>query len=398
MGSILILSNELKDELIKDRRYLHQNAEVGFDLKKTVAYIRTVLKSIDCEVFECGQSGIYTIIGNRNNSSCTLLRADTDALPITEESGEEFASKENMHACGHDMHTAMLLGAARILKFYEKELLKPVKLLFQPAEETLSGAKNMIDNGILQNPNVTAAFMLHVTVNSPLKTGSLVISSGGVSAPSADYFEIEILGRGCHGAMPNTGVDPIITAAHIITGLDTIKSRELSLYDSAALTIGSVVAGSIHNVIPEKAVIKGTLRAFDEDVREAIKQSVVRICENSSKAFKSSAAVNFPVGCPTLINDENLSEKAINFLTEEMGKDFVTSSEEIAKISGLDQRSTGSEDFAYYSQNVPSLMIGISAGSKREGFTTPLHHPKVRLNEETLVYGSAALATLALRI
>ena len=398
MTDIIKEFKKIENELIKDRRYLHKNAEVGFDLPKTTAYIKKTLQAIGCEVLECGRSGIYTVIGDRNASSCVLLRADTDALPIIEESVEEFASSKNMHACGHDMHTAMLLGAARILKQHENELSIPVKLLFQPAEETLSGAKNMIDNGILEKPNVTAAFMLHVTVNSPLSTGSLVVSSAGVSAPSADYFEIEISGKGCHGAMPNMGVDPITAAAHIITALDTIKTRELSLYDVSALTIGSVVAGTAHNIIPDKAFIKGTLRAFDEDVRDIMKDAIVRISERTAEALRSLAKVSFPVGCPSLKNDGALSQKAIEILSREIGDKFVYTSEKVAKISGLDQRSSGSEDFAYYSQQVPSVMIGISAGSNDEGYTIPLHHPKVRLNENALAYGSAALVALALNI
>ncbi len=398
MSEILSKAKEIESKLIKDRRYLHKNAEVGFDLPMTTEYIKRTLQSIGCEVYECGKSGVYTIIGNKKASYCILLRADTDALPLFEESAEEFSSAKNMHACGHDMHTAMLLGAARILKPLENELLRPVKLLFQPAEETLSGAKNMVDGGILEDPKVTAAFMLHVTVGSPLPTGSLIVSSAGVSAPSADYFEIEITGKGCHGAMPNTGIDPITAAAHIITALDTVKTRELSLYDASALTIGSIFAGSAHNIIPDKAIIKGTLRAFDEAVRDTMKAAVVRISKNTAKALKSHANVTFPVGCPSLNNDEILSKKAYNLLSKEIGEAFVFSSEKVAKISGINQKSSGSEDFAFYSQLVPSLMIGISAGSADEGYTVPLHHPKVKLNEDALVYGSAVLATLALKI
>lgn len=394
MNSILKQAFSINDDLIRYRRYLHSNAETGFKLQKTVAYIKDCLREIGCEPCDIGNCGVYTIIGNKRKE-CIMLRADTDALPIKEETSLPFASKENMHACGHDMHTAMLLGAARILKSRENEIKTPVKLLFQPAEELLLGAKNMIESKILVNPEVVAAYMLHITVNTPFKTGTLTVSNEGTSAPSADYFEITVKGKGCHGAMVNTGIDPIISAAHIITALDSIKTRELSLYDSAALTVGCIQAGKVHNIIPDQATIKGTTRAFDEDVRETVKESIVRIAEGVAASLKSVAEVNFSSGCPTLKNDRKLSEKAILCLKREIGDGLVISSADAAKQSRINQRSSGSEDFAFFSHKVPSLMIGLSAGSTNEGYDFPLHHPKVVLNEDALPYGAAAIATLA---
>lgn len=398
MTDIFSKVKAVEQAMISDRRYLHQHAEIGFDLPETTAYIRNILKNIGCDVFECGKSGVYTVIGDKDEEPCILLRADIDALPITEKSGERFSSSENMHACGHDLHTAMLLGTARVLKSCENELSRPVKLLFQPAEEILAGAKNMIENGILEAPRVDAAFMLHVITNTPLPTGTLVISLPGVSAPSSDYFEIDVEGIGCHGAMPNTGVDPIIAAAHIITSLDTIKARELSLYDGAVVTIGSVNAGNVHNVIPDRAIIKGTCRAFDEDIRKLLKDGIVRISENSAKALRSSATVAFPKGCPCLFNDEKLSETAEKVLKKAFHTNMVVTSREALEKSGVAQRSSGSEDFAYYSQAVPSLMIGISAGSSRDGYDTPLHHPKTLFDEGALIYGAAAFCEIALNM
>ena len=216
MADFLSEAKRIEKKLIEHRRYLHQNAEIGFDLSKTCSYVRSVLKSIGCEVFNCGSCGVYTVIGKNNLDKCVLLRADMDALPINEEADISFKSNSNMHACGHDMHTAMLLGAAEIIKNHEKELKRPVKLLFQPAEETLEGAKNMIESEILLNPQVKSAFMLHCLVNTPLKVGTIIINSGGISAPSADYFEIKVTGKGGLGAMPNSGIDPIICSANII--------------------------------------------------------------------------------------------------------------------------------------------------------------------------------------
>lgn len=398
MADFLSEAKRIEKKLIEHRRYLHQNAEIGFDLSKTCSYVRSVLNSIGCEVFNCGSCGVYTVIGKNNLDKCVLLRADMDALPINEEADISFKSNSNMHACGHDMHTAMLLGAAEIIKRHENELKRPVKLIFQPAEETLEGAKNMIESEILLNPQVKSAFMLHCIVNTPLKVGTIIINSGGISAPSADYFEIKVIGKGCHGAMPNSGIDPIICSANIISALDSIKTRELSLYDSAALTIGSVNAGSAHNVIPNTATIKGTLRCFNENVRNIIKESIIRIATNISKAYKSTAEINFIKGCPCLNNDTKLSQKAKSELINQFGERFVIDTETVMEESSITERTSGSEDFAYFSEKVPFLMIAISAGCSTDGYIYPLHHPKTVLDERALIYGTAAYATIGLKI
>ncbi len=396
MSAIFSEAKAIKDDIVQYRRYLHNNAELGFELPKTVKFVKETLIKIGCKPMDCGESGIYTIIGSNKNSSCIMLRADMDALPINEKSGEEFSAEQNMHACGHDIHTAMLLGTARLLKNHENELKHQVKLVFQPAEETLSGAKNLIENGILDNPKVTSAYMLHVTTNSTEPTGTVVISAPGISAPSVDYFEIEVIGKGCHGAMPNTGIDPIVTTAHIITALDTIKTRNLSLYDCATITIGSLNGGNVHNVIPEKVTITGTARTFDEQVRKLIKDRIECIVKNTAEVFGAKATVSFPKGCPCLLNDKDLSENAYKILSQNLPGDKVTTSDTVNKKSNIVQKSSGSEDFAYYAVKVPSLMMGISAGSSDEGYTQPLHHPNVRFNEDVLVYGAAAFSALVL--
>lgn len=393
--------NEIKcieNEIINHRRNLHRKAEVGFDLPETVAYISKSLKEIGCNVYNCGNNGIYTVIGNKESENCILLRADMDALPLKEETDLEFKANNAMHACGHDMHSAMLLGAAKILKMHENELSRPVKLLFQPAEEILLGAKNMIDNGILDNPKVTSAFMLHVVVNTPIKSGVLIVSNSGVGAPATNYFEIEINGKGCHGAMPNTGIDPIIAASDIVRALDSVKSRELSLYDNSVLTIGSFISGTTHNVIPDKASIKGTFRSFDMNVQQKIESSLIRISNNIAAAYNCSADITFPTKCPCLINNEELSRKTVDILTSAIDKEHVITASEIKTKSRIEQRSAGSEDFSYFSTQTPSLMLALSAGSTDEGYMFPLHHPKTTLDENCLVYGTAALSIIGMKI
>lgn len=397
MTDVFTFMREIESDIITYRRELHKRAETGFELAKTVQYIKNILTEIGCKPIDIGNHGVYTVIG-KNSDKCIILRADTDALPINEESELPFASKKNMHACGHDMHTAMLLGAARYLKSVESSLKHTVKLLFQPAEEILMGAKNMIEGGILDNPKVTVAFMLHVMTAVPLKSGTMVISDGGVSAPGTKYFEIETIGKGCHGAMPNTGSDPIIAAANIITMLDTIKTRELSIYDNFVLTVGSFSSGTSHNVIPNTAKILGTFRAFDMKVMTLAEESILRISDNVAKAFKCEAKVAFPMSAPCLVNDATLSQNTLSILKNAFEEDLVTTSGELSNRFNTSSKSTGSEDFAYYSEKVPSLMIGLAAGNIKDGYEFPLHHPMVKLDESALIYGATALAEIATKI
>lgn len=297
---ILEKSENMSQELIKKRRYLHMNAETGFNLNKTIEFVENELINMGYTPMHIGKSGIVVIAGGKKSGKTILIRGDMDALPIKEESGLDFASTNNcMHACGHDMHTTMMLGAAKILKEYENEINGTVKLMFQPAEEIFEGSKDMIENGVLENPKVDAALMIHVMANSPFKTGTVIVSSPGVSAPAADYFEIKIQGSGCHGSMPNTGVDPINIAAHIVLGLQEINSRELSVSDKAVLTIGKLNSGNIENVIPDTATIGGTLRTYDEETRKFIKIRMKEISENIAKTFRGTAEVIFGSGCPT---------------------------------------------------------------------------------------------------
>lgn len=208
-------AQSLQQQCVQDRRILHAHAETGFDLPETFTYVQKRLKEMGLEPQKCGRCGISCCIGKPGKTF--LLRADMDALPIQEETEHDYSSKNgSMHACGHDMHTAMLLAAAQLLKQHESELKGMVKLMFQPAEEPLAGAQDMIDAGILESPHVDAALMFHVMTAQTIPTGTIMISAPGVSAPAAGMFTIRIQGKGSHGAMPHTGIDPINVAAHIV--------------------------------------------------------------------------------------------------------------------------------------------------------------------------------------
>ncbi len=395
---ILAEANKIKDDIIEIRRHLHKNAEIGFELKNTVAFVKEKLSEMGIKCSDCGRSGVVALVGKKSDGRVILLRADMDALPIREESGEDFTSTGgSMHACGHDMHTAMLLGAAKILKSHEDELRGRVKLMFQPAEELLEGAKNMIESGVLENPRPDAAMMLHVMTDVPLEAGMAIVSSGGVSAPAADYFNIAVSGKGCHGSMPNAGVDPITAAAHIVTGLHNIKSMEISMSERAALTVGSLSAGDAANVIPDTARLSGTMRAFDENTREFMKKRICEISELAAKAFRAETKVEFTSGCPSLLNDKSLSASVYGFARELLGESRVFTSGELAEKSERSNETSGSEDFAYVSREVPSIMVALAAGSTERGYTHPLHHPAVRFDEDALPSGSALLAFTAMR-
>ena len=228
------------DKIIENRLFLHSHAEVGFDLKQTLAYVNQELTSMGYEPTPCGKAGLVALAGGKKPGKVFLLRADMDALPIKEDADVDFTSKnDNMHACGHDMHTVMLLEAARILKAYEDEINGTVKLMFQPAEEILEGSHDMITNGVLENPAVDAGLMIHVMTGMPLTSGTAIVCDGGVSAPAADFFTINIQGKGCHGSMPWKGVDPINAAAHIVIALQELLAREIAPTEGTALTIGS---------------------------------------------------------------------------------------------------------------------------------------------------------------
>lgn len=398
--NILEEARNISQELIDKRRYLHANAETGFDLTKTLKFVETELINMGYNPIHCGKAGFVVTAGGKKQGKVFLIRGDMDALPIKEESGVDFASNNGcMHACGHDMHTTMMLGAAKILKEHEDEINGTVKLMFQPAEEIFEGSNDMIENGLLENPTVDAALMLHVMANTPFKAGTAIVSSPGVSAPAADYFEIKIQGSGCHGSMPNTGVDPINVAAHIVIALQEINARELSVTEKAVLTLGKLNSGNIANVIPDTATIGGTIRTYNEETRAFIKTRIKEISENVAKTFRANAEVVFGSGCPTLVNDKELSKCVAKYTEELLGKEMAFTVEELNSMSeaGSSSKSAGSEDFAYVSQKVPSIMIALAAGQPEKGYSYPQHHPKVKFNEEALVYGSSIYAYVAMK-
>ena len=390
-----------EEKIIEDRRYLHAHAETGFELKETVTYVRKQLEEMGYEVKQCGKAGLVVLAGVKKPGKVFLIRGDMDALPITEETDLDFKSENGcMHACGHDMHTAMLLGAARYLKNHEEDINGTIKLMFQPAEEIFQGSDDMIKSGVLENPKVDAALMIHVAAASPMEAGSVIVCSGGVSAAAADTFTIRVKGKGCHGSTPSEGIDPVTAAAHIVIALQEIHGRELRIDDKAALTIGSIQGGKAANAISDEVVMRGTIRTFDEDVRKMIKERLVEITEGTAKVFRAEAEVVFDSGCPTLFNDYSLADDTFKYSVELLGKEKAFSMGMFAQ-TGSNKKSgsagAGSEDFAYVSQQVPSIMLALAAGKPDEGYIYPQHNPKVKFDESALAAGTAVYVYDAMR-
>ncbi len=376
-----------------DRRYLHARAETGFDLKDTFAYVWKQLTDMGLAPVKCGQCGILADIGKGEEG--VLLRADMDALPVREEADISFASGNGcMHACGHDLHTAMLLEAARILKAREETLRGCIRLMFQPAEELLLGAADMLQNGLLDGLKVRAAYMIHVLTNIDLPAGTAIVSAPGVSAPAAGMFEVRIQGKGCHGAMPHAGVDPIVIAAHTVLNLQQIQTREVSMTEPCVLTVGMLQAGETANVIPDCAVLRGSLRAFDDETQQHLIRRVKEIAEGTAAIFLGNAQVRMLGVAPTLLNDGRLSGMAYAALKELLGQDRVLLADE---LGGDAKKSSGSEDFANVSHAVPSLMIALTAGNPSEGYAFPAHHPRAAFDEAVLPAGAAVYAFLAMK-
>ena len=394
MERLLNDAKRLQHELVGHRRYLHEHAETGFNMEKTAAYIKQTLQQYGYTPKKCGKAGIVVTVG-RKSGKAILLRADIDGLPITEKTGLAYACKNgNMHACGHDIHATALLGAAKLLKTYEKELKGRVKLLFQPAEELLEGAKDVIEGGVLSDPKPDAAVMLHVLTGTPLPVGTTVVASGGVSAPAADFFHIKVQGKGCHGAAPWNGVDALTVAARILLSLQEITARELPASTPAILTIGMVQSAGADNAIADSAILKGTLRSFDEGARKQVKKRMEQIAKHTARAFRATAEIMYQGGCPTLINDEKISTLTEQALKKTLGEAQVFTSNDLG--GDVRANSGGSEDFAYISHKIPSVMVALSAGQTDKGYPYPLHHPKAAFDESVLWQGCVIYTSIAL--
>lgn len=382
----------LKEDLIHWRRHIHENPEVGLATEETARYIKGELEKMGYSPEPCGCNGIIASLGQ--GPKTLLLRADMDALEQTEESGLPFASQNpgKSHGCGHDLHSAMLLGAAKILKDHEEDLTQRVLLMFQPAEEIFAGAQSMIDDGLLDRYPVDYAFAVHNMPTLPVGTVAL---TEGPFMPSVDGFTITIHGQGCHGASAQEGVDPINIGAHLHLALQALLAREIDYQTAALLTIGSFQAGNIGNIIPDQALLSGTLRAMDSTVRRFLKERLETLSRTTAEGFRGTAEVHWDYAIPANVTDSarigQLKEAltAINLAEEAAGEKAVLTLEEGGLLNA-------SEDFALVADRVPSAFLRIGSRSENEEDCNILHNPRVILNEEALIVGAAVYSAVAL--
>jgi amidohydrolase len=380
---------QVEDYIVKCRRDLHQIPEIGFDLPKTSKYVASELKKMGIEIHEnVGVSGIVGLIKGSKDGKTIALRADMDALPIKEETGLKFASTNgNMHACGHDTHTAMLLGAAKILSENRNEIHGNVKLIFQPAEESPGGAKPMLNDGAFENPKVDAVFGIHGgNLYQGARKGTIIVCPGNMMA-SLDRFKLKLIGKGCHGAYPQTGVDPIVMTGYFLSATQSILSREISATDSAVITIGKINGGNAYNVVPDYVELEGTVRAGDQKVRENISKRLEGIAKGISEAMRGSYELDYTFGYPPLVNNKKFTEEFIKSAKKVMP-------EEDIKI--VNKAVMGSEDFAYYLEEVPGTFIFLNNQREVDGVCHPNHNSKFDIEESLLSRGTALIVQTAL--
>jgi hippurate hydrolase len=368
------------EKIIALRRDIHREPELGFDTEKTAEKVLAALDGLPLEV-ETGvaQNGIVATLPGGEGSTVGL-RADMDALPIEEETGLPFASEVQgrMHACGHDGHTSMLVGAAHALCGMKDRLGGPVKFVFQPAEEGGGGGRVMVDEGVADD--VASIFALHLWPGLPF--GKVATKAGPIMA-AADAFEMEVRGSGGHGAMPHLAADAIAIAAQVVTALQIVVSREVDPVEPAVLTVGEIGAGTAFNIIPEKARLGGTVRTLNADLRERMPARIEELARGVAKGMRGDAYLDYTFSYPVTVNEEGAAGLALSVAEELFGGESVLE---------LSNPSMGAEDFAYFLKKVPGAFIWLGVGEEVSG----LHTPRFAFDEGILPRGSALLAALAL--
>jgi len=381
-------ADELYSDVLNIRRHIHAHPELSFHEFNTVSFVEEQLRGIGITDIKriAGTGLVAHIQGREPASKCIALRADMDALPITEENDVPYVSQNKgvMHACGHDVHTSCLLGAAHILHEMRDQFTGTIKLLFQPGEESHpGGASIMIEEGALKDPVPQAIFGLHVFPNLP--AGTVGFRPGRYMA-SADEIYITIHGKGGHAAQPHQTVDPIAIAALIITGLQQVIARKCDPMSPSVLTFGKIAGGFATNVIPEKVELLGTFRAMDEKWRYEAHKWIRDFTEQTCAAYGATATVEIPIGYPVLFNDPALTEKATSWATRYAGGD---------NVHPLEMRM-GAEDFAFYTHHVPGCFFRIGTNRNNTEYTAPVHNPRFNVDEESLKTGMGMMAWLAL--
>lgn len=379
------LVRDVEARLVEIRRDIHAHPETGFDTVRTAAKVAEELRAIGLDPKTgVGRTGVVAEITGGAPGPCLILRADMDALPIQEMTGLPYASTVagKMHACGHDLHTSALLGAAHALKEMAPKLRGTVRLVFQPAEETLeSGAEAMIADGAGDGADMAIAFH-----NRPeLEAGKFRLNRGAGTA-SSDEFKVTIRGKSGHAARPHAAIDPIVGAAHVITQLQTIISREMDPAQSAVLTIGHITGGETQNIIPDSCMFEGTARCRSPESRDRVEDSFRRICTNAAAAMNLEAEVEYMRGVPALINDDAMVDRAAAALEAQFG---------IAPLVS-EEPNFGAEDFSLFSERMPSIQIHV--GAQTPGRDDRVHNSDYQPNESCIADSAIALTRMAIEL
>ena len=379
-GLQALVEENFGEKIVALRREIHREPELGFDTEKTAEKVLAALDGLPLDI-ETGVARNGIVATLRGGEGPTVaLRADIDALPIEEETGLPFASEieGRMHACGHDGHTGMLVGAAHALSGMQDRLGGTVKFIFQPAEEGGGGGKVMVDEGVVED--VSSIFALHLWPGLPF--GEVATKAGPIMA-AADAFEMEIIGSGGHGAMPHLAADAVVIAAQVVTALQTVVSREVDPVEPAVLTVGEIGAGTAFNIIPQKARLGGTVRTLNSDLRARMPGRMEAVARGVAKGMRGDANLDYIFSYPVTANDEGAACRALGVAEELFGGHSVLE---------LANPSMGAEDFAYFLEKVPGAFIWLGVGEDVAG----LHTPQFAFDEEILPRGSALLAALAL--
>ncbi len=378
-----VVAHALQEQLIEDRRDLHMHPELGFQEHRTAGIIAKRLRSLGYEVTEgLAETGVTGVIPPRNGGKLVMLRFDMDCLPIKEQNEVDYRSltEGNMHACGHDGHVAIGLGVAAALAENRAALGDGgVKLLFQPAEEGGGGAQRMVEAGAMDNPRPDLSLGMHIWADLPL--GIANVRSGPIMS-SADEFKLTITGKGGHGAQPHTTVDAVLVAAQTVIALHTIISRNVNPEQPAVLTVGSIHAGTTHNVIAQTASLNGTIRTYDPAVRDTVRQRLFEVASGVAATYGASVDIQYFDTCPAVICSDDATALVHRAATKVLGAENVINSE----------RSMGSEDMSVLLNAVPGCYFFLGAKSQaRELGVYPHHHPRFDFDEGVLPLGVAIL-------
>lgn len=386
---INILAKEVLEDVVKWRRDLHQIPEVGQELPKTAKYICKQLEDLAISYRKgvgLDSAIVGEIVGRKGPGRTLALRADMDALPVHEETGLSFASTNgNMHACGHDAHVAILLGAAKVLNELREEFSGKIVLLFQPAEEISAGAKPMIDAGAIDG--VDGILGLHVgNISSQGEPGKALFSKGSMMA-CLDKWNLKIKGIGSHGAYPHNSHDPVVMAGNIISAIQTIISREIDPVDPGVITVGKINGGTAYNVIPGEVELEGTTRAVNKETREFLARRIGEVAKLTAEVSRGSVEYNYEFGAPPVVNDQDFATNAMESTIKVLGDN---------NVALLDNPVMGGEDFSYYLEKVPGTFIFLSNPCDIDGIIYPHHNSKFDIDEQYLDRGVAIFLQVAL--